>query len=73
MTHPEHNITESICVQQKLNAQVVSENIMEISCNKIRLHKVLNAPQQGAAAIVSAIVGTTIRLGWEILSDLGHN
>lgn len=40
-------------MQPKVNAKVISENIMEVSCNKIRLQKVLNAPQQGAAAIAS--------------------
>lgn len=61
-------------VQPNHNAQFVSETIMEISCTKISLHKGLNVPQQGAAAILqSTIVRTTIRLAWEILLDLGHN
>lgn len=43
--------TRSKCVQPNHNAQFISENIMEISCTKLRLHKVLNAQQQGAAAV----------------------
>lgn len=44
--------TRSKCVQPNQNTQFISENVTEISCTKIRLHKVLNAPQQGAAAIL---------------------